>query len=112
MALTQRGATGCCTTSASGTVRAVNEPAGPTKSVRQPGRAVLTEPADRVLASATSMNDLAERPADDVPIAVVLRAARLLHDDAATMVDAASNAARQEGYTWGQIRDELGPALR
>ena len=112
MAPTQRGATGCCTTSASGTVRAVNEPPGAAKSVRQPGRAVLTEPADRVLASATSMNDLAERPADDVPIAVVLRAARLLHDDAAIMVDAASNAARQAGYTCDQIRDELGPALR
>jgi len=65
-------------------------------------------PADRVLASATSMHDLAALPAERVPIVVVLRAARLLYDDAAIMVDAASSAARHSGYTWDQIRDELG----
>ena len=37
----------------------------------------------------------------------VLRAARLLYDDAAIMVDAASSAARQSGYSWDAIRDEL-----
>ena len=77
-------------------------------SVPEGGRQVLIEPADRVLASATSMHDLAALPADEVPIAVVLRTARLLYDDAAIMVDAASSAARQSGYTWDGIRDELG----
>jgi len=45
-------------------------------------REVLMVPADRVLASATSMHDLAALPAEQVPIVVVLRAARLLYDDA------------------------------
>jgi len=71
-------------------------------------REVLMVPADRVLASATSMHDLAALPAEQVPIVVVLRAARLLYDDAAIMVDAASSTARHSGYTWDQIRDELG----
>jgi len=52
-------------------------------------REVLMVPADRVLASATSMHDLAALPAEQVPIVVVLRAARLLYDDAAIVVDAA-----------------------
>jgi len=71
-------------------------------------REVLIQPAARALGSATSMDDLAGRPAEEVPIAVVLRAARLLYDDAAIMVDAASSAARQSGYSWDAIRDELG----
>jgi len=74
-------------------------------------REVLMVPADRVLASATSMHDLAALPAEQVPIVVVLRAARLLYDDAAVMVDAASSAARHSGYTWDQIRDESIPPL-
>ncbi len=74
----------------------------------QGDRDMLIVPADRVLASATSINDLAALPAEQVPIAVVLRAARLLYDDATIMVDAASSAARHTGYPWEQIRDELG----